>query len=234
MENIKIDVYVTKDVYKKKITYVQGSSKPDIEFLFKDFTLNEEMEARVYIKKPSGKQVYVPAAISGNNVLVTSDKQMFIERGECDIYLEILKNNETLLIYAHPVTIKANDMYDCEYGCCGGSENLGGFYQEYVQKVKEAIEEHKTEIEVAAEKAEKAASIASEAVVKQPIIKNLTWWIWDSQKGEYVDTGEIAGVGMPKCVIDDIGNLYIANFSATEVDFRLDDIGNLYYGKKVV
>lgn len=56
---------------------------------------------------------------------------------------------------------------------------------------------------VAAAKAE--ADRAEEAAVHQPIIQNGTWWLWDKEQNEYVDSGTIAegpqgetGVGIAK------------------------------------
>lgn len=43
-----------------------------------------------------------------------------------------------------------------------------------------------------AQKAEESAQTAQEYSGKPPIIQNDTWWTWDAEQGEYVDTGESA------------------------------------------
>lgn len=43
-----------------------------------------------------------------------------------------------------------------------------------------------------AQEAEESAQTAQEYSGKPPIIQNDTWWTWDAEQGEYVDTGEAA------------------------------------------
>ena len=43
-----------------------------------------------------------------------------------------------------------------------------------------------------AHEAEESAQTAQEYSGKPPIIQNETWWTWDAEQGEYVDTGEAA------------------------------------------
>lgn len=43
-----------------------------------------------------------------------------------------------------------------------------------------------------AQEAEESAQTAQEYSGKPPIIQNETWWTWDAEQGEYVDTGEAA------------------------------------------
>ncbi len=104
---------------------------------------------------------------------------------------------------------------------------------EAYKDIKREIDEKADFVNNTTRQVENLVKEVKEVSMNQPVIKNLTWWIWDNEKHEYVDTGEVAGVGLPKCIVDDTGNLYIANFSATEVDFELDSAGYLYYGKKV-
>lgn len=43
-----------------------------------------------------------------------------------------------------------------------------------------------------AQEAEESAQTAQEYSGKPPIIQNETWWTWDAEQGEYVDTGKAA------------------------------------------
>ena len=43
-----------------------------------------------------------------------------------------------------------------------------------------------------AQEAAESAQTAQEYSGKPPIIQNDTWWTWDAEQGEYVDTGEAA------------------------------------------
>ena len=49
-----------------------------------------------------------------------------------------------------------------------------------------------TNAEQSAEDAAESAQSAKEYSGKPPIIQNDTWWTWDAEEGEYVDTGEAA------------------------------------------
>lgn len=49
-----------------------------------------------------------------------------------------------------------------------------------------------TNAEQSAEDAAESAQSAKEYSGKPPIIQNDTWWTWDAEQGEYVDTGESA------------------------------------------
>lgn len=73
---------------------------------------------------------------------------------------------------------------------------------QYVQPAQQAAQQAQQAATNAAQSEENAAQSATEAAEsaqtaqeysgKPPIIQNDTWWTWDAEQGEYVDTGEAA------------------------------------------
>lgn len=67
--------------------------------------------------------------------------------------------------------------------------------QQAAQQAQQAATNAKQSEENAAQSATEAAESAQSAQEysgKPPIIQNDTWWTWDAETGEYVDTGEAA------------------------------------------
>lgn len=73
---------------------------------------------------------------------------------------------------------------------------------QYVQPAQQAAQQAQQAATNAEQSEENAAQSATEAAEsaetakeysgKPPIIQNDTWWTWDAEQGEYVDTGEAA------------------------------------------
>ena len=63
--------------------------------------------------------------------------------------------------------------------------------QQAQQEATNAAQSEANAAESATEAAE-SAETAKEYSGKPPIIQNDTWWTWDAEQGEYVDTGEAA------------------------------------------
>ena len=73
---------------------------------------------------------------------------------------------------------------------------------QYVQPAQQAAQQAQQAATNAAQSEENAAQSATDAAEsaqtaqeysgKPPIIQNDTWWTWDAETGEYVDTGEAA------------------------------------------
>lgn len=73
---------------------------------------------------------------------------------------------------------------------------------QYVEPAQQAAQQAQQAATNAAQSEENAAQSATDAAEsaqsaqeysgKPPIIQNDTWWTWDAEQGEYVDTGEAA------------------------------------------
>ena len=95
-ETITRDIFVRTRGMPEIIDYVQGTNAVPIIFTFRDWTVPSGAEARIFVKKPSRKEVYNEASISGNTVTVNPTTQMFAEYGEQAGQLEILSGGKVL------------------------------------------------------------------------------------------------------------------------------------------
>lgn len=96
MENISINLRVTNKGLTQVVDYVQGTNTIPIVFDIVDYNIPAGATANIYIKKPSGAQIYNSCSISGNEITVNPTTQMFAESGKQFGQLQIL-NSEKIL-----------------------------------------------------------------------------------------------------------------------------------------
>lgn len=77
----KIPIRLTNKDVRTRIEYVQGTNSIPIILQVVDWEIPEGSEARIYVRKPSGKEVYNSAEVSGNEVAIQPTTQMFAEFG---------------------------------------------------------------------------------------------------------------------------------------------------------
>lgn len=81
MEGIKKYIQIKNKDVRTRIEYVQGTNSIPIILQVVDWEIPEGSEARIYVKKPSGKEVYNSAEVSGNEITIQPTTQMFAEFG---------------------------------------------------------------------------------------------------------------------------------------------------------
>lgn len=96
MENISIKLRVANKGLTQVVDYVQGTNAIPIVFDIVDYNIPAGAIANIYIKKPSGAQIYNSCSISGNKITVNPTTQMFAESGKQFGQLQIL-NSEKIL-----------------------------------------------------------------------------------------------------------------------------------------
>lgn len=99
MNEIERDIYVKGNGNPVVIRYVQLTNAIPLVFHVRDYTVPSGVEARIYVKKPSGKEVYNTASISGNMVTVNPTTQMFAETGEQPGQVQIISGSKTLVTF---------------------------------------------------------------------------------------------------------------------------------------
>nr|DAV23287.1 MAG TPA: Baseplate component [Caudoviricetes sp.] len=99
MERIYKKINVTKKDLLCRVSYVQGSNAIPIDFEILDFTIPSGAAANIYIKKPSGAQIYNSCIISGQVITVQPTTQMFAEAGNQFGQLQILQSEKILASY---------------------------------------------------------------------------------------------------------------------------------------
>lgn len=109
MENqIEREVWVKQDKLKNPIHYVRGTDLLPIVFHFRDFSIPSGVTARAFVAKPDGNAVYGSATISGNDVTVDVQQQMFIVLGLSMLQVEIKSGEKTLATFVQPVMVEQN------------------------------------------------------------------------------------------------------------------------------
>ena len=133
---IERDVYVTYEPLKNPISYVRGTDAIPIVFHFRDYDIPSGASVSVFVAKPSGKAVYNSAAISGNDVTVTVDPQMFMELGTSEMQVSISQGGEELVQFAQPVWVKPN----LKAGDFPPSINSSSFLDDMIAQAQEAVD----------------------------------------------------------------------------------------------
>lgn len=96
MESININLSVANKGFTQIVDYVQGSNMIPIVFEITDYDIPSGATANIYIKKPSGAQIYNSCTISENDVTVQPTTQMFAESGKQFGQLQILSGQKIL------------------------------------------------------------------------------------------------------------------------------------------
>ena len=105
---IEREVWVKQDKLKNPIHYVRGTDLLPIVFHFRDFSIPSGATARAFVAKPDGNAVYGSATISGNDVTVDVQQQMFIVLGLSMLQVEIKSGEKTLATFVQPVMVEQN------------------------------------------------------------------------------------------------------------------------------
>ena len=133
---IERDVYVTHEPLKNPISYVRGTDAIPIVFHFRDYDIPSGASVSVFVAKPSGKAVYNSAAISGNDVTVTVDPQMFMELGTSEMQVSIMQGGKQLAQFAQPVWVKPN----LKAGDFPPSTSSSTFLDDMIAQAQEAVD----------------------------------------------------------------------------------------------
>lgn len=96
MENISIKLRVANKGLTQVVDYVQGTNTIPIVFDIVDYNIPAGARANIYIKKPSGAQIYNSCTINENDVTVQPTTQMFAESGKQLGQLQILNGQKIL------------------------------------------------------------------------------------------------------------------------------------------
>lgn len=83
-----VTLSITNKNVPVRLDVVQYTTAPDIGFVLDDYTPTGR--ADIYIKKPSGEEIYNHCTIDGNTVIFTPTTQCFAEVGENKAMLQIL------------------------------------------------------------------------------------------------------------------------------------------------
>ena len=108
MDKIMKDVYVTRKGLPVRVSYVQATNAVPIVLEIRDYTVPSGATAQVFVKKPSGKEVYNAVSLSGNTVTITPTVQMVMEPGEQEMQVEIISGEKTLVTFPMVLDVSHN------------------------------------------------------------------------------------------------------------------------------
>lgn len=164
-DEIMRDIFIKDRWLPVQIDYVQGTNAVPLKFQFRDYAIPSGAAARIYVKKPSGKEVYNSASLSGNTVTVQPTTQMFAEAGEQEGQLQLTSGQKILVTFPILFRVERNLISESavestdEYGVL---LQLIGEAEKAVVSAKDAAGKAST----AAGKAESAAEAAGSAGTK--------------------------------------------------------------------
>lgn len=95
-----------------RINYVQYATIPTIDFVLTDYTPGAKSTARIYIRKPSGLEVYNTCTIKDNIVTYAPTAQSFAESGMNICQLQIIDGNKVSVSYLIYATVEKNIIED--------------------------------------------------------------------------------------------------------------------------
>lgn len=153
-EIIKYIRIKNKDV-RTRIEYVQGTNSIPIILQVADWEIPEGSEARIYVKKPSGKEVYNSAEVSGNEVTIQPTTQMFAEFGRQLGQVQIANGDDIAATFLLEFDIEKNLAFE---STAVESSDEYGILDELIAEAQTAI--------AAAEKATSGASAATSSANK--------------------------------------------------------------------
>ena len=152
---IIIPIQITNKSITPVINYVQGTNSVPLEFELTDYQIPTESEARIFIKKPSGLEVYNSASITGNRVIVKPTTQMFAESGKQFGQIQISKGTDILVSFLLDFRIEKNIISETAVE----SKDEYGILDGLINNARDAV----TSAKNAASSANNAASSANEA-----------------------------------------------------------------------
>ena len=169
MERIYKKINVTKKDLLCRVNYVQGSNVIPIDFEILDFTVPSGAVANIYIKKPSGAQIYNSCTISGQVITVQPTTQMFAEAGNQFGQLQILSGQKILESFLILFDVEKSIVDD---EAIESSDEFTALI-EAMQKVdsavsdaEQALKDAQQAVEDATQAAENAQNIADEVTEK--------------------------------------------------------------------
>lgn len=156
MEKIKKYIYLKNKDVRTRIEYVQGTNTIPIVLSAVDWDIPDGSEARIYVKKPSGKEVYNTAAISGNDITIQPTTQMFAEFGKQLGQVQIVNDEKITATYLLEFEIEKNLAFESS---AVESSDEYGVLDELIKQAQTAI----ADTQAATAQANAATSTANNA-----------------------------------------------------------------------
>lgn len=156
---INIKLFLERKDIPVKIDVVRNTNAIPISFHIADYQIPEGTEARIYLHKPSGAEVYNSAAIEENAVIVQPTMQMYAEEGEAIGQLQIIKDTTVAASFAIVFCINKNIISDSAIE----SKDEFGILDTLINQAREEIKNAQNATSAANNAAESATTAANAA-----------------------------------------------------------------------
>lgn len=156
---INIKLFLERKDIPVKIDVVRNTNAIPISFHISDYQIPEGAEARIYLRKPSGAEVYNSAAIEENAVIVQPTMQMYAEEGEAIGQLQIIKDTTVAASFAIVFCIHKNIISDSAIE----SKDEFGILDTLINQAREEIKNAQNSTSAANTAAESATTAANAA-----------------------------------------------------------------------
>jgi len=93
------------------VNAVQGDTAREFYFVFDDYDIPEDAEIRVYVRKPSGREIYHYCYLANGEVVVQPTMQMLAEIGKNIGQIQIIKNHAIVTSYIFNLLVEPNIIY---------------------------------------------------------------------------------------------------------------------------
>lgn len=163
MGEIKKYIQIKNKDVRTRIEYVQGTNTIPIVLSAVDWDIPDGSEARIYIKKPSGKEVYNSAEVSGNDIAIQPTTQMFAEFGRQLGQVQIVNGNDIAATFLLEFDIEKNLAFE---STAVESSDEYGVLDELIKQAQAAISDTQAataQANAATSAANNAAGTANEA-----------------------------------------------------------------------
>lgn len=159
----RIPIRLTNKDVRTRVEYVQGTNSIPIILQVVDWEIPEGSEARIYVKKPSGKEVYNSAEVSGNEVTIQPTTQMFAEFGRQLGQIQIVDGDDIAATFLLEFDIEKNLAFE---STAVESSDEYGILDELIKQAQAAISDTRAatiQANIATSTANNAAETANEA-----------------------------------------------------------------------
>lgn len=165
MSEINLDLSIVHKGITCPINYVQGTNTIPIIIRLTDYTIPTGSTIRIYIKKPSGHEVYNDCTFSGNVITINPTLQMFAEAGRQAGQIQVLNGQKILVSFPLVFDVDKNIIdeslvTDNEYN------TIGKVFEQALQAsqtAQQAAQDATVKATAAASSATNAAASASSA-----------------------------------------------------------------------
>lgn len=145
-----VTLSITNKNVPVRLDVVQYTTAPDIGFVIDDYTPTGR--ADIYIKKPSGEEIYNHCTIDGNTIIFTPTTQCFAEVGENKAMLQILDGEKLAVSFKIWFIVEENFIdssaaeSQSEFTELQDAISTIGQYDQRIQDVQDAMDTLDTEL----------------------------------------------------------------------------------------